>query len=104
MSHDDHDLSKAKKGYLIIGGALLAGTIITVLVSYLHLPIPLAILIALTIATIKASLVACYFMHLISERKMIYIVLSIAVMCFFAMLLLPVAEFHNVYEGTRHVS
>ena len=104
MSHDGHDLHKAKIGYLIIGGALLIGTVITVSVSYLHLPIPYAIMVALFIATVKAALVACYFMHLISEKKMIYLVLSFAVIFFFAMLLLPFAEFHNMYEGMRHVS
>ena len=104
MSHGGHDLQKAKIGYLIVGGALLIGTVITVMVSYLHLPIPFAILVALLIATIKASLVACYFMHLISERKMIYLILSFTVIFFFAMLLLPLAEFHNMYEGMRHVS
>ena len=104
MSHDTHDLRKAKKGYLLIGFALLVGTVITVAVSYLHLPLHLAIMIALLVATIKASLVACYFMHLISERKMIYMILSFAAIFFFFMLFLPLIEFYNVYEGTRHVS
>ena len=104
MSHDGHDLQKAKIGYLIIGGALLIGTVITVAVSYLHLPIPYAIVVALLIATVKASLVACYFMHLISEQKMIYFILSFVVIFFFAMLLLPLAEFHNMFEGMKHVS
>ena len=37
----------------------------------------MAIAVALFIATIKGSLVACYFMHLISEKKLIYVVLGI---------------------------
>ena len=42
------------------------------------------------IATVKASLVACYFMHLISEKKLIYFVLVLTVAFFVALLLLPV--------------
>ena len=54
----------------------MALTIVTVAVSYLHLAAPMAIAVALFIATIKGSLVACYFMHLISEKKLIYAVLA----------------------------
>ena len=50
-------------------------------VSYLHLSVHLAIAVALLVATIKGSLVACYFMHLISERKLIYFVLALTVFC-----------------------
>ena len=49
-----------------------------------------AITLALIIATIKASLVACFFMHLISEKKLIYAVLILTVVFFFALLFLPV--------------
>ena len=104
MSHDTHDLAKAKKGYLIIGGALLFGTVVTVLVSYVHLPLHYAVMVALLIATVKATLVACYFMHLIDEKKMIYFVLSLAAMFFVAMVFLPMWEHFNMYEGMRHVS
>jgi hypothetical protein len=34
-----------------------------------HLPVHQAVTIALIVATIKGSLVACYFMHLISGKK-----------------------------------
>ena len=37
----------------------------------------MAIAVALFVATIKGSLVACYFMHLISEKKLIYAVLAL---------------------------
>ena len=47
----------------------------TVGVSYLHLSVGAAIALALFIAAIKGSLVAAFFMHLISERKLIYAVL-----------------------------
>ena len=65
-------------------------TIVTVAISYLHLPVPIAVTVALLVATIKGSLVACYFMHLISEKKLIYAVLVLTVVFFVALLALPV--------------
>ena len=104
MSHDTHNIQKEVKGYMLVFFALGVGTVITVAISYLQLPIPVAILIALTVATVKAGLVACYFMHLISEQKLIYFILGFVVIFFFAMLFLPMAEFHNMYQGMKHVS
>jgi cytochrome c oxidase subunit 4 len=72
---------------------LLALTIVTVTVSYLHLGVVAAISVALLIATIKGSLVACYFMHLISEKKMIYMTLALTVVFFIVLMALPL--FYN---------
>ena len=65
-------------------------TLITVAVSYLHLPVHQAIAVALIIASVKGSLVACYFMHLISEKKLILWVLVLTVAFFIVLLLVPV--------------
>ncbi len=51
--------------------------------------------IALIVATIKGSLVACYFMHLISEKKLILAVLALTVVFFIALLALPVVTVHD---------
>src|ERR1700730_11709908 len=77
--------------------ALMALSLITVAISYLHLPLPMAITVALLIATVKGSLVACYFMHLISEKKLIYAVLGLTAVFFIALLTLPVVTVHNGY-------
>lgn len=58
--------------YLMVFAALGVLTIVTVALSYLELPTGTAITIALIVATVKASLVAAYFMHLVSEEKVIY--------------------------------
>jgi cytochrome c oxidase subunit 4 len=70
-------------------------TIVTVAVSYLHLPVPVAVGVALLVATVKGSLVACYFMHLISEKKLIYAVLVLTVVFFVALLALPAITHNN---------
>ena len=76
--HDSHhDIAKHVKVYILVFVALLVGTVVTVGLNYLHFEsIRLTIAIALFVAIIKATLVACYFMHLISEKKMIYIILA----------------------------
>src|ERR1700756_5388247 len=83
-THDDHDIQKHVKRYLFVFYALIAGTVITVAASYLPISsVALTVAIALFIACIKAFLVAGYFMHLISEKKMIYGIL-LATVFFFA--------------------
>jgi caa(3)-type oxidase subunit IV len=47
--------------------------------------------LAMLVATIKGGLVACYFMHLISEKKLILAVLLLTVVFFVALLFLPIA-------------
>ena len=87
----DHaaDIDKHVRVYVIVFVALMALTLITVAVSYLHLPPKMAIAVALFVATIKGSLVACYFMHLISEKRLIIVVLLITAVKFVALLALP---------------
>ena len=99
----EHDVSKHMGPYYAVFVALLCLTAITVGVSYLKLNRPLAITVALIIATIKAGLVAAVFMHLISEKKVIYAVLILTALFFALVLLLPsltVFEHHGGMPGT----
>ena len=95
----DHaaDIDRHVRVYIIVFVALMALTIITVAVSRFHLPLPAAVTVALLVATIKGSLVACYFMHLISEKKLIYAVLVLTVVFFVALLALPAVTHSNGY-------
>jgi len=86
-AHGAHDVSKSVRKYMLIFGVLLIGTIITVLASYVNFGSHTAnVVVALIIATIKAGLVAGYFMHLLDERKLIFSVLA-ATTFFFAALM-----------------
>ncbi len=93
----DHaaDIDRHVRVYITVFVALMALTIITVAISRFHLPVPIAVAVALLVATIKGSLVACYFMHLISEKKLIYAVLALTVIFFIALLALPVVTTSN---------
>ena len=93
----DHavDIDKHVRVYLTVFVALMVLTIVTVAVSYLDLSVPLAVTVALLVATVKGSLVACYFMHLVSEKKLIYWVLLLTALFFIALLALPVITHSN---------
>lgn len=65
------DVKKHVRVYIAVFGALAVLTVVTVAVAYLDLPIVLALIVALLIATVKGGLVAGYFMHLLSEKKLI---------------------------------
>src|ERR671936_2643941 len=88
----DHavDIDKHVRIYITVFVALMALTIITVAFSRFHLPLPIAVTVSLLVATVKGSLVACYFMHLISEKKLIYAVLVLTGLFFVALLALPI--------------
>jgi cytochrome c oxidase subunit 4 len=93
-AHDHEHVAQQVRRYLYVFYALLFGTLITVAASY----IPFGnhefnIAVALAIACAKASLVACYFMHLISERKMIYGLLAFAAFFFVGLMALTVFAF-----------
>jgi cytochrome c oxidase subunit 4 len=89
MSDHSHDISKHVRVYITVFVALLVGTVVTVALNYMHFEsVPLTIAIALFVAVIKASLVACYFMHLISERKMIYCILVFTAFFFVGLMFL----------------
>ncbi|HMG03848.1 MAG TPA: cytochrome C oxidase subunit IV family protein [Chthoniobacterales bacterium] len=78
-AHDEHvahDVSKHIRGYLMVGATLLVFTAITVFLSYLNFGTQKAnVAVAMLVATFKAGLVAAIFMHLSSEKRMIYRIL-----------------------------
>jgi cytochrome c oxidase subunit IV len=64
--------------YVLIFVTLLALTAVTVAIAFIHFPTELVnVLLALTVAFIKGSLVALFFMHLKFEGKLIYIMVII---------------------------
>ena len=99
MSHEDID--KTVRNYMLVFGALLVGTVLTVAVSYLDLPTGPAVTIALMIATAKGSLVVLFFMHLVDEKKLVYWVMGLAVVFFFFELFVPlITEMNNLDMGS----
>src|SRR5260221_11416708 len=104
---DDHSpehFSQHVRRYLFVFYALLFGTLITVGASYIpfgHRAMNIGV--ALVIATGKAFLVAGYFMHLISERKMIYGILAFTAFFLVALMALTIWSCSNFpWPTTNH--
>jgi caa(3)-type oxidase subunit IV len=89
---DEHTVQEMRhhmRRYLIVGVALAIGTGLTVWASLINFGSrEINIVAALTIASAKGFLVAGFFMHLISEKKMIYAVLSFTAFFFTGLLFL----------------
>ena len=105
-SHADHsaespeEFKKHLGKYYVVFVALLCLTAVTVGVSYLKLARPLAITVALIVASVKAGLVAGVFMHLLDEKKVIYAVLLLTVLFFVLVMLLPSLTVFEVFKST----
>ena len=85
-----HHIANYRKVFIF----LLIGTTLTVWASYMefnvHNSIAGAVFVGLTIAMIKGYLVAANFMHLNSERKLIYWILLLTVFFVALLLFIPV--------------
>ena len=88
-THSSEEIDRHVRTYILVFVSLMVLTVVTVAVYYLPLPLGASIALALVIATVKASLVACFFMHLISEKKLIFAVLGLTVAFFFVLLFVP---------------
>jgi cytochrome c oxidase subunit 4 len=97
--HSREHILKEMRTYLVVFVSLAALTAITVY-AFFQLkayPVRVAITVALIIATIKGSLVAGFFMHLLSEKKVIYGILILTVIFFIFLMVLPVSHHANPF-------
>ncbi len=86
-----------KINYVAIFGLLVVLTIVTVAVAFVHIERELIkVLVALTIASIKAAFVTLYFMHLKYEGKLIYLILLLPL---FLCILLVIALIPDVVHA-----
>ncbi|HLA68722.1 MAG TPA: cytochrome C oxidase subunit IV family protein [Bacteroidota bacterium] len=96
MEHATPDaIKKHVRTYVIVFVSLMALTVVTVAISYLHLDVAAAVIVAMFIATIKGALVASYFMHLISEKRLIFMALVLTFIFFVALMALPLLGQHD---------
>ena len=66
------------KVYFTIFIALMVGTALTVWAGLQDFPGPLNVIVALTIAVVKATLVVLYFMHVRYSSRLIWVVFASA--------------------------
>jgi cytochrome c oxidase subunit 4 len=95
-AHSAESFSHHIRRYIFVFFALIIGTGLTVWASFIPFPSrEINIAVALTIASTKAFLVAGFFMHLISERKMIYAILSFTAFFFVGLMFLTLWSFSD---------
>ena len=98
--HSPEEIRAETRTYVMVFVALAVLTVITVAVSYLDLSTGPAVVLALVIATVKGSLVACYFMHLIDEQRLIYAVLLLTFVFFLVLIFVPIGTFMDQLDMT----
>ncbi len=101
--HSAEEVRKHVRTYLFIFGTLLVLTVVTVAVSYLHLPIVPALIVALLIAFFKGGLVARHFMHLVGEKPLIFqfLILTVVFVVFmFILFIWALLDQQGVRYGT----
>jgi len=74
---------------------LLAGTGLTVLAAYRDFPGPLNAVVALTIATIKATFVVLYFMHVRYSGRLVWLVIASALFWLAIMFALTISDYSS---------
>ena len=108
-SHSPEVVKKHRTVYLAVFFGLLIGTAITVGMYYVHFEkLSTTVTIAMIVATVKASLVAAFFMHLSHERKTIYSTLLVTAFFLAAMMYLFVHTRNDVpldseFSGSKYV-
>lgn len=115
MAESTHDWSKHKKSYMIVGGILFLGTVLTLSLAKIHAfdhgpPGPTAgdYVMGLCVAVVKASLVALIFMHLNHEKNLIYKLLLFTFLFFLGLMVLtmfadldPIQEQYETLQTTH---
>lgn len=92
-----HGVQEHMRSCITVFVVLLIFTIITVAISYVDFGNDLVnIGIGLLIATFKAFLVAAYFMHLISEKKLVYTVLTFTGVFFVGLMFLTLFSYADI--------
>jgi len=96
MSDHSHHVSSAKS-LLMTGFALLILTILTVAVTYITIPPPFDITVAIGIAILKATIVALFFMNLYWDVKFNSILLVTSVI--FVLLLVGLTMLDTMFRN-----
>ncbi len=106
--HSPEEIRKHIRFYIGILIALGVLTVVTVGISFIHIGPPDSmkanIIVGMIIASVKAALVALFFMHLSSERRTIYRVLVFTVIFVIGLYFLTSWALHDVpvYQYGNH--
>jgi cytochrome c oxidase subunit 4 len=83
--------------YITIFLVLMVGTALTVLAAFQDFPGPLNVIVAMTIAVVKATFVVLYFMHVRYSSRLIWLVIFAALFWLAILFALTISDY-----WTRH--
>ena len=93
MAEGHAELQSHRRACMVVFWTLMVLTVMTVGAAYIpHVPKPAAITLALIIASIKGTLVSLYFMHLVSEKKLIYGAVGLTLFFFMCLMVLIIGN------------
>ena len=81
--------------YVTIFLVLLAGTTLTVMAAFYDFPWQLNTIIALTIATTKATFVVLYFMHVRYSTRLVWVIVAAALFWMAIMFALTFSDYNT---------
>lgn len=81
--------------YVTIFLALLVGTALTVMAAYVDFPWQLNTIVAMTIATTKATLVVLYFMHVRYSTRLVWVIIAAALFWMAILFAFTLADFNT---------
>ncbi|NOT63619.1 MAG: oxidase [Acidobacteria bacterium] len=90
-AHSEHHVVPVKV-YLAIFGALMVGTALTVFVAQFNFGV-LNVLIALTVACIKATLVILFFMHVAYSSRLTKVVIGAGIFWFAILIFMTITDY-----------
>ncbi len=79
--------------YVIVCAVLVAMTVLTVGLSFWHVPPVWHVVMGLLIGTFKASLVVLFFMHAIISLRLIWIVIAVSIFWLGILLVLTLSDY-----------
>ena len=88
-THSEEEIRKHIRTYMIVFVGLAVLTAVTVGISYLHLPVAMALLVGMIVASVKGSMVVSWFMHLIHEKPIVKWALILTAFMFLVLMLIP---------------
>lgn len=89
--HAEHHIVSPKV-YVVIFGALLVGTLLTVLAAFKEMG-PLNPVIAIAIACAKAVLVVLYFMHIRYSSKLMKLTIASGIFMFVVLISMTLSDY-----------
>ena len=89
------------KIYISIFLALMVGTAVTVLAAFQNFPGALNVIVAMTIAVVKATLVVLYFMHVRYSARLIWVIVASALFWMGILFVLFLADYMTRHKGVN---